>query len=204
MDINNIPKCSLDVLKFDRFLELSPVQPKIMIVGHNPTRNYCLDVPCVNPIFDFKKNIICLDGGNNVIKGGQINVVSLNNLSDMGFSYFAIDHYPKYIVKEDVIYEQPKNQFSIRFGKNEVDILAKDLDFYLIRPKGKTDELWVHEEFIVEAEEKYYCYEGSNTFINLKKGEEISVIKKAKPYSLIKHNGIVGLIESKYIDEDKL
>lgn len=204
MDINHIPQDALDVLKCDRFLELSPIQPKIMIVGHNPTRNYRADIPCVNPIFDFRKNIICLDGGNNVVKGGQINVVCLNNLSKMNFSFFAIDHYPKYIVKDDIIYEKPKNQFTMRFGKNEVELLTKDLDFYLVRPKGTTDELWVHEEFIFEADGKYYCYDGSNTFLNLKKGEEISVIKKAKPYSLIKHNGIVGLIESKYIYEDNL
>ncbi|MDE7106342.1 MAG: metallophosphoesterase [Anaeroplasmataceae bacterium] len=204
MDIHQIPENSLEVLKCDHFLEYSPVQPKIMLVGHNPTRNYRTDIPCVNPIFDYRKNIICLDGGNNVVKGGQINVVSLNNLSDMSFSFFAIDHYPKYIVEEDIRYEQPRNQFTIRFGKNEVEILAKDLDFYLIRPKGTSDELWVHEEFIVKSEEKYYCYDGSNTFLNLKKGDQISVIKKAKPYSLIKHDGVVGLIESKYIHDNKL
>ncbi|MDE6655765.1 MAG: metallophosphoesterase [Anaeroplasmataceae bacterium] len=204
MDIDHIPENALDVLKCDRFLELSPIQPKIMIVGHNPTRNYRADIPCVNPIFDFRKNIICLDGGNNVVKGGQINVVSLNSLSSMNFSFFAIDHYPKYIVEEDITYEQPKNQFTMRFGKNEVELITKDLDFYLIRPKGTTDELWVHEEFIFEVDGKHYCYDGSNTFLSLKKGDQISVIKKAKPYSLIKHDGIVGLIESKYIHDDLL
>lgn len=203
-DIDHIPENAVEVLKCDRFLELSPVQPKIMIVGHNPTRNYRADVPCVNPIFDFRKNIICLDGGNNVVKGGQINVVSLNSLANMNFSFFAIDHYPKYVVEEDITYEQPKNQFTMRFGKNEVELITKDLDFYLIRPKGTTDELWVHEEFIFVADGKYYCYDGSNTFLNLNKGDQISVIKKAKPYSLIKHNGIIGLIESKYIHEDLL
>lgn len=203
-DINHISTNALDLLKFDHFLEVSPVQPKTMIVGHNPTRNYRVDVPCVNPIFDFRKNIICLDGGNNVVKGGQINVVILDNLENKNFTFFAIDHYPKYVIEEDVTYEQPKNQFTMRFGKNEVDVLAKDLDFYLIRPKGKTDELWVHEEFVFSSDGKQYCYDGSNTFLNLKKGDIVSVIKHAQPYSLIKHNGIVGLIESKYIHDNKI
>ncbi len=203
-DMNHISENALDLLKFDHFLEISPVQPRTMIVGHNPTRNYRMDVPCVNPIFDFRKNIISLDGGNNVVKGGQINVVILDSLENKNFTYFAIDHYPKYVVEEDITYEQPQNHYTMRFGKNEVEVLTKDLDFYLIRPKGTTDELWVHEEFVFESEGKKYCFDGSNTFLSLKKGDQISVIKRARPYSLIKHNGIVGLIESKYIHDNKL
>lgn len=203
-DINHIPDDALQLLKYDRFLELSPIQPMTMIVGHNPTRNYRVDIASVNPIFDYRKNIICLDGGNNVVKGGQINVVYLDCLDTMQFHWLAVDHYPKYIIEENVTYDQPKNHISMRFGKNEVEILAKDLDFYLIRPKGTQDELWVHEEFIFRSEDKTYCYEGSNYFLNLKKGDEVSVIKKARPYSLIKHAGIIGLIETKYIHDDKL
>ena len=135
------------------------------------------------------------------MKGGQLNVVILDSLKNKRFSYIAIDHYPKYVVEEDVFYEEPKNLFSMRFGKNEVEILLKDLDFYLVQPKETEDKFWVHEEFIFKAGDKVYCYEGSNAFLNLKKGDTISIIKKAKPYSLIKHNGVLGLIESKYINE---
>ncbi len=202
LDINDIPLDSIRVLKFDNFLNISQSQPLTMIVGHYPTRNYMSDVTCVNPIFDKKKNIISIDGGNNVVKGGQINVVVLNNINDMSFSYFALDHYPKYEIREDIYYEKPQNSYNIQFGKNEVDIIAKDLDFYLIKPIDSQDLLWVNEEFITKNGNKYYCFDGSNTFLSLKKGDIISIIKKAKPYSLIKHNGIIGLIETKYIYEN--
>lgn len=202
LDIQNIPHNAIDVLKFDRFLEISKPQPIPMIVGHYPTRNYRSDISNVNPIFDSRKNIISIDGGNHVVKGGQLNVVMLDNLESMNFSFFGIDHYPKYIAKQDVYHEPPKKQFNIQFGKNEVEIIAKDLDFYLIHPIGSKDELWVHEDFIFAKDDKHYCYDGSNTFINLKKGDEISIIKMAKPYSLIKHQGTIGLIETKYIYED--
>ncbi len=203
-DITQIPKQSIQVLKFDRFLEVSKPQPKTMIVGHYPTRNYRTDIASVNPIFDRRKNIISIDGGNNIVKGGQINIVMLDNLQKMNFSFECVDHYPKYKITENIYYDHPKNLFNICFGKNEVNIISKDLDFYLIQPIGSEDLLWVHEEFIIKKEHKYYCYDGSNTFLSLKKGEEISIIKKAKPYSLIKHNGVIGLIESKYIYEDLL
>ncbi len=203
-DIHHIPTSALEVLKYDRFLELSHPQPKTMIVGHYPTRNYHSDIACVNPIFDKRKNIICLDGGNNVVKGGQINVVVLESLKTMQFSYLGFDHYPKYKVDEDITYEQPKTTYSMRFGKNEVEILSKDLDFYLVKPLGSADSMWVNEEFIYKDKDKYFCYEGANTFINLRKGDQISIIKRAMPYSLIKHKGVIGLIETKHIHEDQL
>ena len=202
LDIDNIPEQAIDVLKFDRVLEISGSQKKLMIVGHYPTRNYRPDIASVNPIFDYRKNIISIDGGNNVVKGGQINVVILKSLNSMSFSFEAFDHYPKHIITHDVYYEKPKNSINITYGKNEVEIISKDLDFYLIRPIGSLDELWVNQDFIYERDGKYYCYDGSNTFINLRKGDTISVIKKARPYSLIKHEGIVGLIETKHIDEN--
>lgn len=202
LDINNIPLEAIRVLKFDNFLTISKPQPLTMIVGHYPTRNYLSDIACVNPIFDKKKNIISIDGGNNVVKGGQINIVILNNIRDMSFSYFSLDHYPKYEIKEAIYYEKPKNSYNIQFGKNEVEIITKDLDFYLIKPIDSQDLLWVNEEFITKYNNKYYCFDGCNTFLSLKKGDIVSIIKKAKPYSLIKHNGIIGLIESKYIYED--
>ena len=47
-----------------------------------------------------------------------------------------------------------------------------------------------------------YCYDGCNQFISVKAGDTISVIKKALPYSLIKRNGSIGLIETRYIEND--
>lgn len=202
MDINDIPENAIDVLKFDRFLEISEPQPKLMVVGHYPTRNYHSDVTNVNPIFDIRKNIICIDGGNNVVKGGQINAVMIDDLEHMNFSYKALDHYPKYTIKDDIIYSKPKNSFNMKFGKNEVELLTKDLDFYLVRPVNSENNLWVNQEFIYYNDGKYYCYDGSNNFLSLNKGDLISIIKSGNPYCLVKHDGIIGLIESKYIYED--
>ena len=55
----------------------------------------------------FNKKIISIDGGNHIVKGGQINVVTLESIDSMKFSYTYIDHYPKYIMKTNVDYEKP-------------------------------------------------------------------------------------------------
>lgn len=203
-DIHNIPKFSLSLLKYDRFYELSKPQEKLMIVGHYPTRNYRSDIACVNPIFDFRKRIISIDGGNHIVKGGQINVVMLDSLDNMKFSYIYVDHYPKHIMKTGMDYEKPVHEVNITFGDNEVEIMDTDLDFYYIRHLSTNTCMWAHNSFVYTDEKtgKFYCYDGCNQFISVRKGDEISVIKKAMPYSLIKRNGYIGLIETKYLEDD--
>lgn len=203
-DIHHIPEYALPLLKYDRFYELSKPQEKLMIVGHYPTRNYRSDVACVNPIFDLKKRIISIDGGNHIVKGGQLNFVMLESLRSMRFSYDYTDHYPKHIMRYAVDYEKPAQEVNIVFGKNEVEILDTDLDFVYIRQISTDMCMWVHNSFVYQDKknDKMYCFDGCNQFISTKVNDEISVIKKAMPYSLIKRNGYIGLIETKYLEDD--
>lgn len=203
-DIYHVPENAIEVLKYDYFLEESPIQPRLMIVGHNPTRNYSKTIASVNPIFSWEKNIISIDGGNNVVKGGQLNVLILDNLKNKNFSYFALDHYPKYIMEEEVEPMTFHTDCSLNFGKTEVTLLQRDLDFCLVQPKGTKDELWVHEEFLYRNKDRLYCTEGVNSFLNLHKGDKISVIKRAKPYSLVKCKGQIGLLKSEYIHDTQI
>ena len=62
----------------------------------------------------------------------------------------------------------------------------------------------VHKSFVYYDSSKYYCYDGSNVFLSLRKGDEISVIITGQPYTLVKYNGSIGLIETKYIYEDNI
>ena len=202
-DINNIPKNAIDVLKYDAFYEVGKPQDKIMIVGHYPTRNYRADIFCCNPIFDMKKKIFSIDGGNHVCKGGQINFVMVDNLTNMNFSYYRIDHYPKYQMKCNVNYSEQKNTISLNYSDNEVDIITEDLDYYLVRHKKSKTELWVHKSSVYMSDDyKYYAYDSTNSFTSLSKGDIISIIIKANPYSVVKKDGFVSLIETKYIEDE--
>ena len=88
----------------------------------------------------------------------------------------------------------------MKFGKNEVEIIKSDLDYYYIKTVDGL-MMWVHNSFVYQSSGKNYCYDGSNHFISLRKGDEISVIIIGRPYSLVKRKGTIGLIETKYIDE---
>ena len=203
-DLNNIPEYSLSLLKYDNFYEKSEGVEKLTIVGHYPTRNYRHDISCCNPIFDFNKKIISIDGGNHIVKGGQINFVTLESLDSMNFSYVYVDHYNKHIMKHDIDYTTPQTPVNITYGNNEIEILSTDLDFYYIRHVKSKTCMWVHTSYVYQDEKngKYYCYDASNQFLSVRKGDEISVIRIAQPYSVIKKNGYIGLIETRYLEND--
>lgn len=202
-DLDNIPRYSLPMLKYDNFHTLAKRKEKLMIVGHYPTRNYRSDISCVNPMFDFAKNIISIDGGNHIVKGGQVNFVMLECLDTMKFSFQFADHYPKYVMGCDVSYTTPENLVSINYIDNEVKIVDEDLDYYLVKHCKTEETMWVHSSFVYSDKEgRCYTYDASNQFLSVKKGDLISVVKKGKPYSVIKCNGYIGLIDTKYIEND--
>ena len=202
-DIDNIPEYALPLLKYDNYYQLAKPQKHITIVGHYPTRNYRSDVACQNPIFDFKKRIISIDGGNHVAKGGQINFVILDSLDKMDFSYKYVDHYEKHVMNFTVSYDEPEYKINLTYGtQNEIELIDKDLDFYYVTEVKSKNSMWVQSSNVFEENGKYYCYEGSNSFLSVIKGDVISIIKRAQPYSVIKKNGYVGLIETKYLEYD--
>lgn len=202
-DIENIPEYSLPLLKYDNYYNKANPQKLLTIVGHYPTRNYRSDVACQNPILDFKKKIFSIDGGNHLVKGGQINFLMLDNLESMKFSYMYVDHYEKHVMNYTVSYDEPENKVNFTFGtQNEVEIYEKDLDFYYVKDLRTKIRMWVQSANVFEDNGKFYCYEGSNTFLSVIKGDVVSIVKRAKPYSVIKKNGYVGLIETKYLEYD--
>jgi hypothetical protein len=201
-DINNIPEYSMSVLKYDNFDTLSKGVDKLTIVGHYPTRNYRHDISCANPIFNMRKKIISIDGGNHIVKGGQINFLFLESLRTMKFNWNYVDHYPKYVMKCDVNYDEPDDFINVTYGDNEIEIVDTDLDFNLVKHVNTGITMWVHKSYVYEDNGKMYCYDASNQFLSVRKGDIISVIKKAMPYSIIKKNGYIGIIETKYLDYD--
>ena len=64
--------------------------------------------------------------------------------------------------------------------------------------------MWVHTSFVYKnnVTGSFYTYDASNQFLSVRKNDEISIIKRAKPYSIIKKNGYIGLIDTKYISDD--
>lgn len=197
LDIENIPENSWNVMKQDYFLVNSPVQKKLMIVGHCPSVNYNNTYIWCNPIRSFGKNIITIDGGNNVInRGGQLNVLIIDKMNEVNISYVSVDNLKKIKVDHDVFYE-PRNSYSVTFDDSKVEVIKEIEDFYLVKHLSTDNYIYAIKTEKHEVGEQFSVCDATNYFIPLQKGEKVSLVLKAKPFSIIKNNGIIGLVETK-------
>lgn len=197
MDIDNIPKNALDVLKLDDFYTKSPKQTKTMIVGHYPTTNYCKGISSLNPIIDFEKNIICIDGGNNVCKYGQLNVLMLDCINNMNFDFRSVDHFPKIRILKDIDYESNEEPFSLIHGDNEVEILDIVGDFALCLHISTNKKVWVYERWITKSMGKLYAYDATNVFVKFKADTVVTLILYAQPFCIVKKEGTLALVRTR-------
>lgn len=196
-DLDNPPLDSWDVMKNDYFLDRSPVQKKLTIVGHCPSVNYSHTYIWCNPIRNFQKNIITIDGGNNVInRGGQLNVLIIDKMKEINIDYIHVDNLPKIEVKKDIIVHN-SNSYNVTFHDSLVRVIKPEGDFYLVEHVSTGNQIYAVREEERKIGEEYNVCDATNYFIPLQKGEIISLVLKAEPYSVIKNNGIIGLANTK-------
>lgn len=199
-DIGNIPEYNYELLKYDSFYLKAKPANQIRIVGHFPTINYCTGIPSNTPIFDFEKNIICIDGGNKVKLAGQLNIVMMQN--EM-FNYTYVDNYAKQIAKNDLPTINT-NPIHINSYLDSVCYYGEKIDDFYIVYNQKNEKCYAYHLDFLEKDDFFFCYDATNYMMELKKGEEYSLIVKAKPFSIVKKRGVVGLVPTRVIDDDEL
>ncbi len=199
-DIDNIAYYNDSLLKYDSFYLKAKSTTYYRIVGHFPVVNYSRDIPCNNPIIDDNKKVISIDGGNAVKLTGQLNILILK---DDNFSYLYVDKYPKQICKNDIILDDiiPSHTNSYL---EKVTYKGERLgDFYICYNENNV-KCYAYYTNVVEKEDSFFCYDATNYFMPLKKGDKYSLIVKAKPFSIIKKQGYIGLIDTKLVDNDEI
>ena len=86
---------SVKSAKFNNFMEIAPVFDKWVVVGHWPVAMYCHEIPCQNPIMNYEKRIISIDGGNVLKADGQLNAFII---AGGKFSFVSVDNLSKHII----------------------------------------------------------------------------------------------------------
>lgn len=199
---DNIPADANDIMKNDNFYVKSGIKKRIMIVGHYPTINYHDDYPNLNPIIDLNKNIISIDGGNVVVPWGQLNLLIIDNTTNMNISYITGDSFRYVTINDDVCGNNLK-LFNMPPLDNEVEILKDNGDYFICRHIKSGTILPILKVFVYYSEKRqcHFSYDAFNYMPSLNKYENVKLVYLAEPYSIIKKNGVVGLVENKYIGE---
>lgn len=182
-----------EVIKRDAFIEEGLVFSKYVIVGHWPTANYGKEKGCCNPIINQEQKIISIDGGNMIKAEGQLNALIING--DGSITFDAVDDF----VTDEIIEDQASNSNSIQISwmDNSVEVLKDGKEFSLCRHISSKHELWIKNDKLFKTEEGMCCYDCTDYFLSVKKGDRVSIIEKSSSQTLAKKDGIIGWVLNK-------
>lgn len=182
-----------EVIKRDAFIEEGLVFSKYVIVGHWPTANYGKQRGCCNPIINEEQKIISIDGGNMIKSEGQLNALIIN--MDGSITFDSVDDF----VTDEIIENQASNSNTIQISwmDNAVEVLKEGIEFSLCRHISSNHELWIKNDKLFKTEDGMCCYDCTDYFLSVKKGDKVSIIEKASSQTLAKKDGIIGWVLNK-------
>ncbi|WP_391209627.1 SH3 domain-containing protein [Psychrobacillus sp. L4] len=188
-------------LHTESFYEKAHQADKTVIVGHWPVVNYrTKQISSHNPIIDLDKNVISIDGGNQIKKDGQLNALIIKNDT---FSYTYVDE-----LTEEMIVQQDYSDLTNRIGtvtypNYEMRIIKREEYFTLCENKKLGIEQWIKNAYLIGNDDLTNCRTDlSTTFLSVNRDEKVWIVdKECNGYILIKReNGEVGWIPKKCLE----
>lgn len=182
------------VMKNDAFMEQGLIFTKYVVVGHWPTANYGKEYGCCNPIINKEQKIISIDGGNMIKEGGQLNALIINGNDIEKTTFTAIDEFPQGIIIENQA--SNKNTIHITWLDNAVEVLKEDNEFSLCKHISSNHELWIKNNKLFKAKDGIRCYDCTDYFLSVSKGDIVSIVEKCSNQTLVKKDGIIGWVSN--------
>lgn len=189
-----------EVITNDAFIEKGLVFSKYVIVGHWPTANYGKERGCCNPIINEEQKIISIDGGNMIKSEGQLNALIING--DGNITFDAVDDF----LIGEIVEEQASNSNTIQISwmDNAIEVLKEGKEFSLCRHISSNHELWVKNDKLFKTKEGMRCYDCTDYYLSVKKGDRVSIIEKSSTQTLVKKDGIIGWVLNEKLREGKM
>ena len=183
---------SATTVKVNNFMEISHKFDKWVVVGHWPVHHYCHKVYCANPIINYEKKIISIDGGNVLAAGGQLNAFVI---LDNQFSYISLDSYPKLIITKPQ--SASGGNISITYLDRFIEIINDDEQLCRVRhietgrildvPKSR---IWVDKDG-----NTCICDLATDYYLPCNEGDIVGVIEEFPNQIIAKLNGTIGWIK---------
>lgn len=187
-------------LTMQAFLEEEHQAEQFVIVGHWPVSNYPANIEVNNPIINYDKKMIAIDGGNNVKDTGQLNafIIDKRNDGDL-FSYTYVDKFPTSKVIAD-FQSDSESVGVINYPNYEVKPLKAGKDFTLCEQVKTSKMLSIKNEYVKQAVDARYFVKTdlSCAELSVEKGDNVAIIDNTcSGYVLVKKDGVVGWVSKK-------
>lgn len=179
-------------MKVDAFLHTDVSFEKNVVVGHWPVCLYRDDIDCMNPIFDYQKHMIAIDGGCGLKHGAQLNALIIPGpeADIRKVTYTAYDDYPLLIAP--LSQDAKEKTTVIRYFDSEVEVLEDRGDVLYLRHISTGANLFVPKNFVYYAKEKAHCDDCNDAYLEIKEGDVLSVIADTSAGYIVKKEGVMG------------
>ncbi|WP_105617140.1 metallophosphoesterase [Vallitalea okinawensis] len=189
-------------LKYDHFIERSPVQEKKIIVGHWPVSNLRNTCYTNVPVFNDDKNIISIDGGLGVKSAGELNAFIIEKRQGkISYDYIQYNDFEKKVITNE--YKFPVEEtLLLNYTDWDVEIIEVGDIMTRCRHISSGKELTIFSCLLKEKDGKYHLATTYvNNFYNLDLGTEVALCQTYGEAALVKFEENFGWVMASQINE---
>lgn len=179
-------------LKRDAFLKEKTVFGRCVVVGHWPVSLYREDIDCMNPIFDYERHVIAIDGGCSLKTGAQLNAVVIPEpaaaMRDAAAA--AFDDYPAVYAQE--AQEAVPKTVCVKYFDSAVELLSETEDMARLKHKSTGVIFDAPKKFLYRRGAELRCDDFINAGLCVQAGDELKLIVQAGGGAIVKKDGSMG------------
>lgn len=183
---------AFELLKVDAFLEQNTVFERCVVVGHWPVCLYRRDIDCMNPIFDYERHVISIDGGCALKTGAQLNAVVIPEptAAMQEIAVAAYDDYP--VVYAQTAQAAVPGTICVKYFDAEVELLSEAEDVVTLRHRSTGVIFDAPKKYLYHRGEELRCEDYTNAGLEVKAGEALKLIVQTSAGAIVKKDGTMG------------
>lgn len=166
---------------------------KLLVVGHYPTANFRTDELSNAPILNEKRNVLSIDGGNQIRFTGQLNAVIFDP-STGEWTWDYVDQFQKIQAPCTQAYAPG---FAMMWPNTAVEILHRGEAFTHCRYLHNGAEVEVPNDMLYENEDGVSTKEITTERLAVEEGEPLSLIASYPHRLLVMKQGKIGWLVTK-------
>ena len=186
----NLSHSVFSLTKYDSFMTETTLKfDKYVVVGHWPVNLYNSRVQQLNPVFNHEKKIIAIDGGCGIKTECQMNVLIIpySSCPVSGITSVSWENFSKIRAMENQ--EEQDDSVHINWITRHIRVIEYGEEFSYIEHAASSRKLYVPNSYISDDNT---CHDYTDRIIEVRKGDEISLICETSRGCIVKKNGVVG------------
>jgi len=177
-------------MKNDNFLMQGHFFPKYVVVGHWPVTLYDPAIPSSAPIMDHEHRIISIDGACVLKVDGQLNALTIPDITQPHFTWQAYDGLPTVTALD----AQPPSQdpVNIRWGRSKLELLERGEELSLCRHLETGRVMPILNSYLREGPRGLWCEDSTDYRLPVSPGDTLTLVVSTKTGFLCKKDGVTG------------